>query len=105
MDIFQNHLFIYNHYYDQCLICGLFKFNRFLKSCREMIDISKTHSWVKIPENKIMRKKFTPYGRYWTLIDPYYCNICNITGKLINENITACGVYTCNEYLMIKANE
>lgn len=91
------------HEYDECGSCkkcflDKFSINFHIKeyTCSEIIKIAKTHTW--------------------GLKDHYLfdaveniCFICNMPGVLIKDRYSAKYYhyikYTCNEYLMIKANE
>lgn len=84
--------------YQSCLICGIYKdSNYFTKfTCAEFLKLCRTHRWENIENPNIYFE--------------FYCNVCGIFGYKyfnINEIIISSFInyYTCNEYLMIKANE
>lgn len=81
-----------------CIVCGISKFyiSDFKFSCIEIVEKSKTHIWSVLPDG-IFR-----------------CEVCNIL-SIINIPQNPCNpciaidyydnLYSCNEYLMIRANK
>lgn len=79
---------------DICNKYGFFYDSRISKfNCKDLLKIRLSHKWISI---------------YWN----FKCEICNIDGRkdleLIDNQMVRPyydELYTCNEYLMIKANE
>lgn len=85
----------FNKYgYLDCQRCGygLVTLEWYKYTCAEILNKSKTHKWA---ENEV--------GDF--LLG--YCEICKISGRLTNSGYIIEGLsrfYSCNEYLMIRAN-
>lgn len=57
-------------------------------SCDDTIKIAMSHTWPPNSTSELIR-----------------CNVCGITGAPIFKHFLFGNFYSCNEYLMIKANE
>lgn len=95
MNNFNGHYFQAN----QCINCecSIYPCQTDLKSflCQDIINLSNSHKW-----------KLTLQDKFY-FDDEYECEICGLigmtSGRLISPFLNE--FYTCNEWLMIKANE
>lgn len=90
-----NHTFKYGF----CQLCGLSYLQRFdPRTCEDIVFKSNTHKW-----------KFDRWSALYGL--EYNCEICGVGGVRANHDYIIRIVsritqfYTCNEWLMLKANE
>lgn len=100
MNNINNHELIKNTKGDYfCVNCELYITHSdfYLFDCKILLEKSTSHKWVDFYVTANLKSEFRQH-----------CKICNIIGYITKKKITIVDInqiYTCNEWLMIKANE